>query len=55
MVSAFAPGIMTTRRPQQYDLSTAVTFLLAGLGIGSLLTILLVPHAKSVPESSPFR
>lgn len=28
----------------QYDLSTAVTFFLAGLGVGSLLALLLSPR-----------
>ncbi len=32
-------------RPQQYDLPTAVTFLMAGLGIGSLLAILFSRHS----------
>jgi uncharacterized membrane protein YciS (DUF1049 family) len=31
----------------EYDISTAVTFLLAGLGIGSLVTILLFPRSES--------
>jgi hypothetical protein len=37
-----------------YDLPTAVTFLLAGLGLGSLLTMLLSPLPKhsSTPLSS---
>ena len=37
-----------------YDLPTAVTFLLAGLGLGSLLTLLLSPLPKhsSTPLSS---
>lgn len=32
-------------RSQSYDVSTAVTFLMAGLGIGSLLAILFVPRS----------
>jgi hypothetical protein len=32
---------------QQYDLPTAITFLMAGLGIGSLVTILLSMRAES--------
>jgi hypothetical protein len=31
----------------EYDIPTAVTFLLAGLGIGSLVTILLTPRPDS--------
>ncbi len=40
-----------------YDLPTAVTFLLAGLGLGSLLTMLLSPPPKysSTPLSSRLR
>jgi|HubBroStandDraft_3_1064219.scaffolds.fasta_scaffold187888_3 hypothetical protein len=30
----------------QYDLPTAVTFLMAGLGIGSLVAMLLAPSPK---------
>ncbi len=30
--------------PPQYDLPTAITFLMAGLGIGSIIAILLTPH-----------
>jgi hypothetical protein len=33
-------------RSQSYDLPTAVTFLMAGLGIGSLLAILFVPRSR---------
>jgi patatin-like phospholipase/acyl hydrolase len=33
------------RSKTQYDFPTAVTFLMAGLGIGSLLAILLAPRA----------
>jgi hypothetical protein len=32
---------------QQYDLPTAITFLLAGVGIGSFLAILLAPRSES--------
>jgi hypothetical protein len=31
------------RRRRRYDLPTAVTFLVAGLGLGSLLTLLFAP------------
>jgi hypothetical protein len=31
----------------EYDIPTAVTFLLAGIGIGSLVTILLTPRAPA--------
>jgi hypothetical protein len=30
----------------QYDISTAVTFLMAGVGIGSLLAILFAPRSE---------
>lgn len=33
---------------QQYDLPTAVTFLMAGLGIGSLVAMLFTPRRESV-------
>ncbi len=36
-----------TRSLPQYDLPTAVTFLIAGLGLGSLLALLLAPRAQS--------
>jgi hypothetical protein len=29
-----------------YDLPTAVTFLMAGLGLGAFLTLLVAPHSK---------
>jgi len=37
-----------------YDLPTAITFLMAGLGIGSLLAVILSPRSKSfsLPTSS---
>jgi len=37
---------MDAIRPRrfQYDLPTAVTFLLAGLGLGSVLTLLFAPR-----------
>ncbi len=46
-----------TTSKQHYDLPTAVTFLLAGLGLGSLLTMLLSPPPKysSTPLSSRLR
>ena len=31
----------------EYDIPTAVTFLLAGVGLGSLITILLTPRAPA--------
>ena len=40
----------TTTAPksrQHYDIPTAVTFLIAGLGIGSVLTMLLGPLSSS--------
>jgi hypothetical protein len=54
-------NVMQTSSRQQhdlhYDLPTAVTFLLAGLGLGSLLTMLLSPLPKhsSTPRSSRLR
>jgi hypothetical protein len=53
-------AMQTTSRQQHdlhYDLATAVTFLLAGLGLGSLLTMLLSPPPKhsSTPLSSRLR
>lgn len=37
---------MTIERPtgHQYDIPTAVTFLIAGLGLGSILTLLFASH-----------
>jgi hypothetical protein len=35
----------------QYDPSTALTFLLAGIGLGSLLAIIFAPRDKSRPVS----
>jgi hypothetical protein len=34
---------------QQYDLPTAITFLMAGLGIGSLLAMVFAPRRASLP------
>jgi hypothetical protein len=34
----------------QYDLSSAVTFLLVGLGLGSVLTILFGPSTEPGPR-----
>jgi hypothetical protein len=53
-------AMQTTSRQQRdlhYDLATAVTFLLAGLGLGSLLTMLLspLPNHSSTPVSSRLR
>ena len=36
-----------TSNENEYDIPTAVTFLLAGLGIGSLVTILLTSRPDS--------
>jgi hypothetical protein len=44
-------GTLRTRMPtreREYDVHAAVTFLLAGLGIGSILTLLLAPRPKSL-------
>lgn len=42
-------GDFGTRMPaRRYDIPTAVTFLFAGLGLGSLLTLLLAPRHKSL-------
>jgi hypothetical protein len=35
------------RNRPEYDISTAVTFLMAGLGIGSLLAILFTPRSRA--------
>ena len=46
-------AIQTHTRPE-YDLSTAVTFLLAGIALGALLTFIFSPLAldsKLVPRS----
>jgi len=40
-------GGKVTGNENEYDIPTAVTFLLAGLGIGSLVTILLTPRPDS--------
>ena len=34
----------------EYDLNSAITFLLVGLGIGSALSILFNPKQRSAPE-----
>jgi len=41
-------GSQVRTRERKYDIHTAVTFLIAGLGIGSLLTLLLAPRPKSL-------
>jgi hypothetical protein len=47
-LGAFRAGMpMRERTVRHYDVHTAITFLMAGLGIGSLLTLLLVPRPKS--------
>jgi hypothetical protein len=38
---------------QKYDLPTAITFLMAGLGIGSLVAVFLAPRAKSIAAPLP--
>ena len=35
-------------RVREYDVHTAITFLIAGLGIGTLLTLLLAPRPESL-------
>lgn len=40
-------GSNVSGNENEYDIPTAVTFLLAGLGIGSLITILLTPRPDS--------
>jgi|HubBroStandDraft_3_1064219.scaffolds.fasta_scaffold4415961_1 hypothetical protein len=37
---------------QQYDLPTAITFLMAGLGIGSLLAMVFAPRRASLPTEA---
>jgi hypothetical protein len=39
--------INRSRHKHEYDLPTAVTFLVAGLGLGSLLTLLFSPRFES--------
>jgi len=34
----------------EYDLNSAITFLLVGLGIGSVLSILFNPKERGAPE-----
>ena len=42
-------GMHRARVPtREYDIHTAVTFLIAGLGIGSILTLLLSPNSRSL-------
>jgi hypothetical protein len=38
---------MSDLTKSEYDIPTAVTFMLAGLGLGSLITILLMPRGQS--------
>ena len=47
MAIAFG-GAGTRMRAREYDVPTAVTFLIAGLGLGSILTLLLAPRPKSL-------
>jgi hypothetical protein len=54
--------VSITRRKQEYDLPTAITFLIAGLGLGAVLTLLfasrfehaLQAHAEST-STAPLR
>ena len=34
----------------EYDLNSAITFLLVGLGIGSILAIVFDPKQRDIPE-----
>jgi len=36
-----------------YDMPTAVTFFLAGLGIGTVLTLVFLPRAQQDAPSAP--
>lgn len=38
-----------------YDLPTAVTFLLAGLGLGAFFTLLVAPYPKGTLGPDPRR
>jgi hypothetical protein len=40
------------RSGRRYDIPTAITFLLAGLGVGSLLALVLSPRSQSEAEPS---
>jgi hypothetical protein len=42
---------MRSRSPRRYDMPTAITFLLAGLGLGSLLTIVFSPRDRERPSA----
>jgi len=37
-------------KKSQYDLNSAITFLLVGLGIGSILAIVFDPKQRDIPE-----
>ncbi len=37
---------------RQYDLPTAITFLMAGLGIGSLVAMIFAPRRESLPVAA---
>jgi len=37
-------------KKSEYDFNSAITFLLVGLGIGSVLSILFNPKQKGAPE-----
>lgn len=43
--------LKTAKSRHEYDIPTAVTFLIAGLGVGSILTLLFSAHATY--HSSP--
>jgi hypothetical protein len=38
-----------TERRSSYDIPTAITFFLAGLGVGTLLVLTLSPRENGVP------
>jgi hypothetical protein len=39
----------------RYDMPTAITFLLAGLGLGTLIALLVAPREKNDPAFSDAR
>jgi hypothetical protein len=47
-ISFGTPVIHKRGREREYDIHTALTFLIAGLGLGSILTLLLAPRHKSL-------
>jgi hypothetical protein len=38
------------RNKSEYDLNSAITFLLVGLGIGSILAVVFNPKQRAAPE-----